>query len=112
MQGIAGKLLRLVGVVFLVSLFTFFITTWLPGDPVNTILGPAAHDPVSRAAVRADLHLDDRLPVQYVKWDGGVLHGDLGRSYQNNQPVSEIIKTRLPVTIELLILAQLLALVF
>src|SRR4051812_10973439 len=108
-MGITQKLVRLVGVLFAISVLTFLLTQLLPGDPATQLLGPGA-TPERVAQVQKQLHLDDSLPVQYVHWIGDVVHGDLGRAYSNNQKVSEIIRQRLPVTLELLILAQLIAL--
>ena len=109
-MAIARKLLRLVGVLFAVSVLTFLLTQLLPGNPAEQLLGTGA-TPEGVARVKHELHLDDPLPVQYVNWLGDVLHGDLGRAYSNNQKVSDIIRQRLPVTLELLVLAQLMALV-
>jgi peptide/nickel transport system permease protein len=107
---LARKLVRLVVVVFAVSALTFLLTSLLPGSPVNDILGTKATDPVLAAQVRHDLRLGDPLPVRYVHWVGGVLHGNFGRAYNDNEKVTDIIRQRLPVTLELLVAAQLLAL--
>src|ERR687894_429106 len=106
MRVIAGKLLKLVAVVFIVSLLTFVMTRNLGGDPVVQKLGPQAGDPVSYAAVEKELGLDRPFVVQYLDWAGNALQGDLGRSYNNNQEVSKSLQQRLPVTLELLLLAQ------
>jgi peptide/nickel transport system permease protein len=108
---IASKLARLVAALFAISVLTFLLTQLLPGDPACQVLGPRCSDKVALANVQHDLHIDKPLPVQYEKWLGGVLHGDLGRAYSNNQRVSQILSQRLPVTLELLVLAQLLALI-
>lgn len=103
------KLARLVGVLFAISVLTFLMTQLLPGDPARQLLGPGG-SAADIARVRHELRLDQALPAQYAHWLGNVLHGDLGRAYSNNQTVSQIIGQRFPVTLELLILAQLLAL--
>src|ERR1700674_1189873 len=107
---LARKLVRLVVVVFAVSALTFLLTSLLPGSPVDDILGTKATDPVLSAQVRHDLHLSDALPVRDVHWADGVLHGNFGRAYNDNEKVTDIIKQRLPVTLELLVAAQFLAL--
>jgi peptide/nickel transport system permease protein len=107
---LAHKAVRLLVVLFAVSVLTFLLTSLLPGSPVNDILGPRATDPVLAAQVRHDLHLNDPLPVRYEHWLGGVLHGNFGRAYNDNEKVTDIIRQRLPVTLELLIAAQLLSL--
>lgn len=107
----AAVLGKLLGVVFLVSFLTFCLTKALPGDPVTAILGPQASDPVAAAALRADLGLDDPFLQQYVDYVRGVVtEGDLGRAYSSGFEVKELIANRLPATIELIVLAQLVAL--
>jgi peptide/nickel transport system permease protein len=107
---VAWKLVSLVGVLFIVSVLTFSLTKLLPGDPVQQILGPQASNEEAYNAVSEDLGLDKPVIEQYKSWVSGVLHGDFGRSYKNNQDVSELIGERLPATIELLVLAQFVAL--
>ena len=104
------KFVSLIAVLFAVSFLTFMLTQLLPGDPATAILGPAA-TPERIAIVEEDLGLDKPLPEQYLDWLGGVLTGDFGRAYSNNQPVADSIKDRLPTTLELLIVAQVLALI-
>lgn len=104
------RLLQLVPVLFAVSALSFLLLNLLPGDPTVAILGPSATEE-NRAALREELGLDDPLPVRYVNWVGDSITGDLGKSYVSNQPTLEAIKQRLPVTLELLLLSQLLALV-
>jgi peptide/nickel transport system permease protein len=66
--------------------------------------------PEAVAALKKKLGLDQSLPEQYVRWLGAVMQGDLGRSIRSNQPVSEAIMDRLPVTIELSLIAVLISL--
>ncbi len=94
------RLPRLVGTLLAVSFLTFMLTSLLPGDPALTILGENASDE-QIAALRDDLGLDDPLPERYVVWLGDALQGDLGVSYRTGQDVTEAIRERLPVTIEL-----------
>jgi len=63
------------------------------------------------ASLREKMHLDEPLPMRYLYWVGGVLQGDLGESIRNQQPVLELVLQKLPVTIELSVLAMLIALV-
>lgn len=107
---VAKKAARMVVVLFAVSVLTFLLTSLLPGSPVYDILGPRATDPVLAAQVRHDLRLNESLPARYGHWVDGVLHGNFGRAYNDNEKVTDIIRQRLPVTLELLIGAQLLAL--
>jgi peptide/nickel transport system permease protein len=73
----------------------------LPGDPAILFLGEEA-DPDTVARFRARLGFDRPLATQYLEWLGRALQGDLGRSLRTNQPVTEAILQRLPVTLELL----------
>ncbi len=107
---VARKAARLVVVLFAVSVLTFLLTSLLPGSPVYDILGPRASDPVLAARVRHDLHLNESLPARYEHWVSGVLHGTFGRAYNDNEKVTDVIRQRLPVTLELLLAAQLVAL--
>jgi peptide/nickel transport system permease protein len=110
-RGFAKKLPAVVATLVAVSFLTFLLTSLLPGDPAEQILGPQGITPEAVAKVRADLRLDDPLPVRYVAWIGDALQGDLGRSYRTGQPVTQAIGERLPVTLEIGGLAIVIALV-
>ncbi len=97
---IGGRLLGTLPVLLILSLGVFLMLHLTPGDPVQIMLGQDA-DPQSIAALRAELGLDQPLPVQYARWLGNVLRGDLGHSIRTHQPVSEAIVSRLPITLEL-----------
>lgn len=107
---IARKLLTLVPVLLVVSFITYVMLDFLPGDPALSILGLNA-TPESLAAVRADLRLNDPLPVRYLAWLGDAVTGDFGRSYLTRQEVFTAIKDRLPVTLEIAFLAMLMSVV-
>ncbi|OJU45135.1 MAG: peptide ABC transporter [Alphaproteobacteria bacterium 65-37] len=109
MRNILRKLLRLIPVLLLVTAATFLLLNLLPGDVALAMLGNEA-TPAAIAQVRADLNLDQPLVVRYLQWLGGFLQGDLGRSYITRVPILEQIVDRLPVTIELMLLSQCLAL--
>src|ERR671934_1297884 len=98
-----GFLLRKVGaaliVLLLASMLVFLGVRALPGDPA-TALGAENRDPAVMAAVRHKYGLDDPLPVQYVRWIGLALRGDLGTDTRG-LPVARTIVTRLPLTLEL-----------
>lgn len=84
----------------------------IPGDAVSVMLGPQAR--VSQAVkdgIRADLGLDRPPLMQYLSYLGGLLHGDLGRSYQLRMPVTEVIGRQLGPTLQLTALALLLAVI-
>ena len=109
MRAIAGKLLYLIPVLIAVTALSFGLLKLLPGDPAVNILGPSA-TPAAVKTLHRTLGLDEPIYKQYGRFVWNALHGDLGRSYQNNQPTVEALKQRLPVTLELLVLSQFLAL--
>jgi peptide/nickel transport system permease protein len=87
------------------SLVVFLVLEVLPGDPAQVMLGTAAR-PEQVAALRAELGLDRPAPERYLAWVGGMLRGDLGRSYTYEVPVAELIGDRLLVTVPLALLAM------
>jgi peptide/nickel transport system permease protein len=97
---ILRRLLLMIPVALLVTVGIFVIIRIAPGDPVLTYAGEDK-DPVTIAAVRAQLGLDQPLPVQYAAWLSRAVQGDLGRSFQTKQRVVEAIGERIPVTLEL-----------
>jgi peptide/nickel transport system permease protein len=103
------RLVALGIVLVLVSIATFLLVEALPGDPASAILGQSA-TPESIAIVRQDLHLDDPLPVRYVRWGSRALQGDLGVSYRTGEVITAALRTRLGTSLELLVLTQLAAL--
>ena len=110
MRTVVSKLTYLVLVLLAVTLLTFLLLKLLPGDPAINILGPSA-TPQAVAQIHHHLGLDKPLPVQYLNWLGNAVRGNLGKAYQNNQTTVSALRQRLPVTIELLIISQLLALI-
>jgi peptide/nickel transport system permease protein len=101
---ILGRLVATIPVLFILSIVIFLMLHLTPGDPVKLMLGEDA-TPEAVTALRANLGLDKPLPIQYLRWLGNALHGDLGRSIRTHQPVMEAIVSRLPVTLELTFLA-------
>lgn len=101
----AQVLIVLIGVTFFVSVMLDF----LPGDPAEIIAGEQA-TPEQIAMVREDLRLDEPVIVRYGAWVGNLLTGDLGTSYRTSQPVTEAILQRLPASLQLMVLGQLIAL--
>src|ERR1700741_4024729 len=103
---VARRLLYLVPVLIAVSLLTFSIASLLPGDLAYTILGDHA-TPEDLAALGRDMGLDQPIWQRYFTWIGHVLQGDFGRSFRTGQTVLQAVAERLPVSIELMLLAQL-----
>src|SRR5215472_3284014 len=103
------RLALIVPTLFFVSVLIFGLQQLLPGDPA-VILAGEDRDPNVVAYLRAKLHLDEPFPVRYAYWLGGVAKGDLGESLRIQKPVTELILEKVPVTIELAVLAMLIAL--
>jgi peptide/nickel transport system permease protein len=107
---LSRKLVRLIVVLFLVSTATFLMLDLTPGDPANAVLGRQA-TPQAIAEIHHELGLDRPLVDRYRAWLGNVFHGDLGRSLvPPKTEVSDRIRDALPVTLELVAVAQLFAL--
>src|SRR6202011_6408921 len=106
---VARRLLYLVPVLVAVSLLTFLIASLLPGDLAYVILGDQA-TPEKVAALRHDMGLDQPIWWRYLSWLGHVLQGDFGRSFRTGQTVLQAVTERLPVSLELMVLAQIVGL--
>ena len=107
---ILGRLLAALPLVLGVSLFTFALVRFIPGDPIQVMLGPDAFG-ADANAIRAQYGLDRPWFVQYAEWLFGVLQGNLGKSIRSGLPVAQSIIEKLPVTIELAALSFVLGLV-
>lgn len=94
--------------LLLVSVLIFLVMDVLPGDPAAIMLGTSA-SPETLAALRRELGLDQPLVWRYLQWLGGMLVGDLGRSYTYDVPVAGLIIDRLVVTLPLALMAILLS---
>jgi peptide/nickel transport system permease protein len=106
-------LLATIPVVILTSIIVFMLIRLLPGDPILVIVGQAHVDvPEETINELRRVHgLDRSIIVQYATWIGQVVSGDLGRSIQSRQPVSEMLLPRILPTIQIGLSAWLLALV-
>lgn len=107
---IARRVLYLVPVLLAVTLLTFLVASLLPGDLALAMLGDQA-TPENVAGLRAKLGLDLPAWQRYLHWLSGVVVGDFGQSHRTGEMVLHAIANRLPVSIELMLLAQLGALV-
>lgn len=103
---IARRLLQMIPVLVLVLGFVFVIFRLVPGDPAMLILG-ANPDPEALAALQKKFGLDEPLLVQFLKWLGDAVRGDLGVSRINNQSVVSLLLEKFPLTLELAVLAML-----
>lgn len=107
---IGGKILHLIPVLLLVSLAVMILINLIPGNPAYAILGTQA-TPSQVRIVDAQLGLNKPLVIRYIDWIGGILHGNFGTSLFTQQPVFQTIISRLPVTLELALLGEIIALV-
>src|SRR2546430_451701 len=103
------RLATIIPTLFFVSILIFGLQQLRPGDPA-IILAGEDRDPSVVAHLHEKFHLDDPLPVRYLYWAGGVLKGDLGESVRIQKPVLDLISEKLPVTLELALLAIVIAL--
>ena len=107
---IGKRLVQLIPTLFFVSVLIFSLQQLLPGDPALIMAGEEK-DPEVIEQIRRQYRLDQPLPVQYFYWIKGVLTGDLGESMRLKVPVSELIEQKLPVTLQLAVMAMIIALV-
>ncbi|NDP43421.1 MAG: ABC transporter permease [Aromatoleum sp.] len=103
------RLAQLIPTLFLVSVIIFLLQQLLPGDPARVMAGEEA-DPAVIEQIRKQYRLDRPLPIQYLYWIKGVVSGDLGESMRIKKPVAELVREKLPVTLQLATMAMLFAL--
>src|SRR5471030_92324 len=106
---VGRRLLYLLPVLLAVSLLTFLIASLLPGDLAYTMLGDQA-TPEKVAALRQTMGLDLPIWQRYLHWLWSVLHGDLGRSFRTGETVLAAVADRVPVSLELMVAAEVLGL--
>lgn len=109
MRYVLRRIRRLIVVMFAVTLLTFLLVNVLPGDVAYDIAGQDASEEEVQA-IRADLGLDDPVLVRYARWLGAFVIGDWGRSYRTDEKVTDAIFSRFPVSLELMLVAQIFAL--
>jgi peptide/nickel transport system permease protein len=106
---IVRRLITIVPAFFLISLIIFTLIHLAPGDPTAAMGGPHPLNPETRERIRIEYGLDQPIPIQYLIWLNRLLHGDLGYSYLNKAPIVEMIGLRIPLTLELGLLAEFLS---
>jgi len=100
---VARRLLHMIPLLLGISIVLFGVIQAAPGGPEGALLETGRFiDPEVIEAYRRRLGVDQPVPVQYVRWLGGALRGDLGVSFSTTRPVSEMIVERLPATLELM----------
>ncbi|WP_312402618.1 ABC transporter permease [Rhizobium sp.] len=107
---IGKRLLVAIPTLLIISIFVFSLQKLLPGDPVLAMAGEE-RDPATIEFLREKYRLNDPMPIQYLNWLGGVVTGDFGISLRTNQPVLELIGQKLPVTIQLAVMAMFFAMI-
>ncbi|MFA8384205.1 MAG: ABC transporter permease [Pelagibaca sp.] len=105
---IGRRILIAIPTVIIISIFVFALQHLLPGDPILVMAGEE-RDPAVIEALREKYRMNDPIPVQYLAWAGAALQGDLGISLRTQQPVLELIGQKLPVTIQLAVMALIIA---
>ncbi len=106
---VGRRVLIAIPTLLLITVFVFSLQLLLPGDPALALAGEE-RDPAVIAQIREQFHLNEPLVVQYWLWLQGVVQGDLGMSLKTGMPVSTLIAQKLPVTIQLAVMAMCIAL--
>ncbi|MGV0085337.1 ABC transporter permease [Rahnella aceris] len=107
---VVKRLISAIPTLFLVTLMVFSLQKLLPDDPITAMAGEE-RDPAVIAQLREQYHLNDPIPSQYFHWVGNALRGDFGTSLRTQEPVLQLIASKLPVTLELSLLAMIVALI-
>lgn len=114
MSYLQKRLLQLIPVFFLVTFASFYLLDLLPGDITDAVLSDADSGTIATASAREalsrELNLDKPVIVRYFLWLGNLVQGDLGRSYVTTQPVAEALANRIPVSFQLMLMSQIIAL--
>lgn len=101
---IARRLVLTIPVLFLVSVIVFSLINMIPGDPALVMIGGEAGTEAVEA-LRKQMGLDRPIAVRYLFWLNRLVRGDLGKSVRDGRPVLDVLLLKLPVTIELAIVA-------
>ena len=111
MLGFVGRrFLLMIPTIIGISIIIFLMVRLMPGDIVDVLLGgDAVATQEQKHQVREQLGLTGSYPEQYWSWASGVLTGDFGESYRNTEPVADVLSRAVPITLELMILALLIA---
>jgi peptide/nickel transport system permease protein len=102
------RLMLLVGIVFVISVGSFYLIHLLPGNPATVILGFGA-SPEAKAILYKQLGLSKPIYLQYFVWLGNILHGNLGISFISQTTVASVIRSALPIDLEIIGISQVLA---
>ena len=109
---IIRRSILIIPTLFVASLIVFFIIRLIPGNIIELmVIEGEHHSEATMESIKHDLGLDVPVLVQYVRWVGGILKGDLGDSFWTRMPVTNEIKRALPVTFELALMAFVVAMI-
>ena len=108
---VLGRVARLIVTLLIVTFAAFLLINLLPGDPARQLIPDQYANAENVARLRDELGFDRPIIVRYVEWLGDAVQGDLGQSYRSRLPVAESIRDRLPITLELVVLTQGIALI-
>lgn len=110
MKYLVSRVTTIIPTLLIASLIIFWLMRVLPGDVAQMILigpeGSGSAQPADVAKLKAQLGLDDPLPIQYLAWVGGLLKLDVGNSLWSREPVFKELFSRLPLTMELGLMAS------
>ncbi len=110
LQFIARRILATIPVLIGVTLITFILVNVVPGDPITAMMEKRA-DPATVAKLRHEYGLDAPLYLQYLRFLGHAVEGDLGKSFRTKQPVTQAIMEHFPATVKLAVSSMLVALI-
>jgi peptide/nickel transport system permease protein len=105
------RLAQLLPVLLMISFVVFMLIHIVPGDPIAVLMGEGHSDPVIEAMIRTRLGLDQPIMVQYLRWLGLVLTGDLGTSIYSHEPILAMILARFPATLMLAFASAVIAII-
>jgi len=109
---ILRRLLLLIPTLIGMSMLIFLMVRLLPGDIVDAMVGmDSQYGQKEKDELRRAYGLDAPLPVQYVRWMGDILHGNLGKSFRTQEPITKQLLRSLPITLELAFAAILLSVI-
>lgn len=104
---ILKRILRSIVIILFISIIIFFAVRMAPGDPVMTVLGAVGNNAEKAEMLREQMGLNEPLIMQYLNWISGVVRGDFGVSLISNEPVIDIIGSRIGASVELILLSLL-----
>lgn len=107
---IVKRLLQMALILLIASVLIFTMVRVTPSDPIASMTKGKRISQETREALIRQYHLDKSVPEQYVIWIAGALRGDLGDSYTKKQPVNTLIASRLPTTLQIVLMSAVLAL--